>query len=31
MVNRSHLTVEGISSIREIKSGMNTGRIFEDK
>ena len=26
MVNRSHLTVEGINSIREIKSGMNTGR-----
>ena len=31
MVNRSHLTVEGISSIREIKSGMNIGRSFEDK
>ena len=28
MVNRSHLTVEGINSIREIKSGMNTGRNF---
>ena len=28
MVNRSHLTVEGINSIREIKSGMNTGRKF---
>ena len=27
-VNRSHLTVEGINSIREIKSGMNTGRKF---
>ena len=28
MVNRSHLTVEGINSIQEIKSGMNTGRKF---
>jgi hypothetical protein len=28
MINRSHLTVEGISSIRKIKSGMNTGRSF---
>jgi hypothetical protein len=28
MVNRSHLTVEGINSIREIKLGMNTGRNF---
>ena len=28
MVNRSHLTVEGIISIKEIKSGMNTGRKF---
>lgn len=28
MVNRSHLTAEGINSIREIKSGMNTGRSF---
>ena len=26
MINRSHLTVEGINSIREIKSGMNRGR-----
>lgn len=26
MVNRSHLTVEGISLIEEIKLGMNTGR-----
>ena len=31
MVNRSHLTVEGINSIRKIKSGMNMGRSFEDK
>lgn len=30
MVNRSHLTVEGINSIRKIKFGMNTGRKFED-
>jgi hypothetical protein len=30
MLNRSHLTVEGINSIRKIKSGMNTGRNFED-
>jgi hypothetical protein len=30
MVNRSHLTVEGIDSIRKIKSGMNTGRNLED-
>jgi hypothetical protein len=29
MLNRSHLTVEGINSIRKIKSGMNTGRNFE--
>jgi hypothetical protein len=28
MVNRSHLTVEGINSIKKIKSGMNTGRKF---
>jgi hypothetical protein len=28
MLNRSHLTVEGIHSIRKIKSGMNTGRNF---
>ncbi|KAM4054270.1 LAGLIDADG endonuclease (mitochondrion) [Hirsutella rhossiliensis] len=28
MINRSHLTVEGINSIREIKSGMNIGRSF---
>jgi hypothetical protein len=26
MINRSHLTVEGINSIREIKYGMNKGR-----
>lgn len=26
MINRAHLTVEGVQSIREIKSGMNTGR-----
>lgn len=31
MVYRSHLTVEGINSIREIKSCMNTGRKFLDK
>jgi hypothetical protein len=30
MVNRFHLTVEGIDSIRKIKSGMNTGRNLED-
>jgi hypothetical protein len=28
MINRSHLTIEGINSIREIKSGMNIGRKF---
>ena len=28
MVNRFHLTVEGINSIREIKLAMNTGRKF---
>ena len=28
MINRSHLTVEGIISIRDIKSGMNRGREF---
>ena len=31
MINRSHLTVEGINSIRKIKSGMNIGRSFQDK
>jgi len=30
MINRSHFTVEGINSIRKIKSGMNTGRNLED-
>ena len=30
MLNRSHLTVQGINSIRKIKSGMYTGRNFED-
>jgi hypothetical protein len=30
MFNRSHLTIEGINSIRKIKSGMNTGRHIED-
>jgi len=30
MINGSHLTVEGINSIRKIKSGMNTGRKLED-
>jgi hypothetical protein len=30
MLNRYHLTVEGINSIRKIKSGMNTGRNFEN-
>jgi len=29
MINRSHLTVEGINSIRKIKSGMNTGKHIE--
>ncbi len=28
MMNRSHFTVEGINSIRKIKSGMNSGRSF---
>ena len=28
MLNRVHLTVEGIDSIRKIKSAMNTGRNF---
>ena len=28
MINRLHLTVEGINSIRKIKSGMNRGRDF---
>lgn len=31
MINRSHLTVEGINSIRNIKSSMNSGRKFNDK
>jgi LAGLIDADG endonuclease/NADH-Ubiquinone oxidoreductase (complex I), chain 5 N-terminus len=30
MLNRTHLTVEGINSIIKIKSGMNTGRNIED-
>lgn len=30
MLNRSHLTVESINSIRKIKYGMNTGRNLED-
>ena len=30
MINRFHLTVEGINSIRKIKSGMNTSRDIED-
>ena len=30
MLNRSHLTIEGINSIRKIKSGMNIGRNFKD-
>ena len=30
MFNGSHLTVEGIDSIIKIKSGMNTGRSFQD-
>ena len=30
MLNRCHLTVRGINSIRKIKSGMNTARNFED-
>ena len=28
MANHSHLTIEGINSIKEIKSGMNIGRSF---
>jgi hypothetical protein len=31
MINRSHLTFEGINSIRKIKSGMNKSRSFDDK
>ena len=31
MINRLHFTVKGIDSIRNIKSGMNTGRSFKDK
>lgn len=31
MTNRSHFTLVGIDSIRKIKSGMDTGRSFEDK
>lgn len=31
MINRAHLTAEGINSIREIKYGMNRGRSFQDK
>ena len=30
MLNRSHLTVEGINLIREIKLGMNRGRDLEE-
>lgn len=28
MINRAHLTIEGINSIKKIKSSMNTGRSF---
>ena len=31
MVNRLHLTVQGIDSIKNIKSGMNRSRNFKDK
>ena len=31
MINRSHFTLEGINSIRKIKSGMYIGRSFQDK
>ena len=31
MINRLHFTVQGIGSIRNIKSGMNTGGNFKDK
>ena len=31
MLNRYHLTAEGLVSIREIKAGMNTGRKFSIK
>lgn len=31
MINRFHLTVEGIDSIKKIKSGMNRSRSFFDK
>jgi hypothetical protein len=30
MYNRMHLIDEGINSIREIKSGMNSGRNIEE-
>ena len=30
MVNNSHLTVEGMNSIREIKLGMNSGRSLRE-
>jgi hypothetical protein len=29
MRNKAHLTWEGLSKIREIKSGMNTGRKWD--
>jgi hypothetical protein len=29
MVNRSHLTIKGMNSIRKIKLGMNSGRSIE--
>jgi hypothetical protein len=31
MVKRAHLTVQGITSISEIKSGMNRGRKIPEK
>ena len=31
MIKRAHLTVQGITSISEIKSGMNKGRKISDK
>lgn len=29
--NKEHLTPKGVTTILQIKSNMNTGRLFEDK
>ena len=31
VINKGHLTIEGLEQIRQIKSGMNTGRVHARK